>query len=78
MNRRREPYVREENEGTRAICACGRSSMPPYCDGAHLGSGTEPFMVSLPEGRTVAWCGCGKSNERPVCDGTHRMLRDEP
>jgi CDGSH-type Zn-finger protein len=73
MSGRRGPYVRTERPGTRAICACGLSTMLPYCDGAHLGTGIEPFMVDLAEERTVMWCGCGRSKGRPFCDGSHSV-----
>jgi len=69
---RDRPWVRRERPGTRLICACGRSTMLPYCDGSHLGTGIEPAMVNLEEEETVAWCGCGRSGDFPRCDGTHR------
>jgi CDGSH-type Zn-finger protein len=71
MSKRKAPYVVEENAGTRAICACGRSQMLPYCDGSHFGTNKQPFMVSLDHRQTVKWCGCRKSKKLPYCDGTH-------
>lgn len=57
-----------ENPGTRAICACFLSSVLPYCDGQHLGTGIEPFMVQVTEEKEIAWCACGDSIELPLCD----------
>lgn len=66
------PFVREEEAGPKAICACGRSSNRPYCDGAHAreNTGKRPIVVQVEDG-IVAWCGCGKSGSFPYCDGTH-------
>jgi CDGSH-type Zn-finger protein len=71
MSERDRPYVVDEQPGTRAICACGKSENKPYCDGSHAGSGTKPFVVQIEEAKKVAWCGCGRSGNRPYCDGTH-------
>lgn len=71
MSRPNRPFVRRERPGTRAICACGRSGMLPYCDGTHMGSGVEPIMVDLTEEEVVTWCCCGRSAEFPRCDGSH-------
>ena len=71
------PYLVEENVGTRAICACGRSSQLPYCDGSHMGTRHQPFMVEIEKPGPIAWCGCRKSSRRPYCDGTHERLEDQ-
>ncbi len=65
------PYVVNEEPGTKAYCACGRSEGQPYCDGSHAGTGMAPTVVKLEEAKTVAWCGCRKSGTAPYCDGTH-------
>jgi len=71
MRPKKTPFVVDENAGTRAICACGKSDRLPYCDGNHFGSNKQPFMVQLDEPKTVAWCGCRRSGNLPYCDGTH-------
>jgi CDGSH-type Zn-finger protein len=71
---RNKPYVVEETEGRKAYCACGSSRNLPYCDGSHKGSGISPFVVEIPENKTVAICGCRQSGQRPFCDGTHKRL----
>jgi CDGSH-type Zn-finger protein len=65
------PYRRTEKPGTRAICACGRSTVLPYCDGSHMGSGVEPLMITFHAEEAVEWCTCGKSKSFPRCDGSH-------
>jgi len=65
------PYVENEEPGTKAYCACGRSASQPYCDGTHAGTGLAPIVVKLEEAKTVAWCGCRKTGTPPYCDGTH-------
>ena len=76
--RRDGPFLRRERPGTRAICACFRSELMPYCDGSHLGCGREPAMVDIDEERDVAWCGCGRSARFPLCDGTHARGAETP
>lgn len=68
------PYIRDEKPGTRALCACGRSTLLPYCDGAHLGSGVEPLMITFTAEETVSWCMCRRSKAFPRCDGSHESL----
>jgi CDGSH-type Zn-finger protein len=78
MGRRNRPWRRRERPGTRAICACFRSELLPYCDGAHLGTGIEPVMVDLDREQEVAWCGCGRSATVPRCDGSHASPAPDP
>ncbi len=74
MTDRKKPYVIEEEAGTKAYCACGRSGNKPHCDGSHQGSGVGPHVVIIDKKKTVAICGCGKSENMPYCDGTHTGL----
>lgn len=70
------PYVREEQPGKKAWCACGQSQNQPFCDGAHnrLNTGMRPMMVEVTEAKKVAWCGCKHSANKPFCDGSHNKL----
>ncbi|MBI3563896.1 MAG: CDGSH iron-sulfur domain-containing protein [Elusimicrobia bacterium] len=68
------PYVRDEQPGRKAWCACGESKNQPYCDGTHKSLGKAPIVVELTEAKKVAWCGCRQSKNKPYCDGTHRTL----
>ncbi|MBI4386122.1 MAG: CDGSH iron-sulfur domain-containing protein [Elusimicrobia bacterium] len=70
------PYVKEEQPGLKAWCACGHSQNQPYCDGSHgrLNTGMAPVRVEIKEAKKIAWCGCRRSNNKPYCDGTHSKL----
>ena len=70
----KKPYVIEEEAGTKAWCACGKSANQPYCDGSHAGTGMTPKVVQIEEKKTVAWCGCKRSGNGAFCDGTHARL----
>ena len=72
----RGPYVKDEQPGKKAWCACGNSQNQPYCDGSHarLNTGITPITVELKEAQRVAWCGCKHSGNKPYCDGTHKKL----
>lgn len=69
-----KPYVVNETAGTKAICICGLSNKPPYCDGSHKGTGIKPMFIDIDRDRRVAYCGCRASREMPFCDGTHSIL----
>ncbi|MFZ8346258.1 CDGSH iron-sulfur domain-containing protein, partial [Staphylococcus aureus] len=68
------PYVKDEQPGKKAWCACGESKNQPYCDGSHRGSGKAPMLCDVAEAKKVAWCGCRESKNKPYCDGSHRAL----
>jgi CDGSH-type Zn-finger protein len=70
----KSPYVRDEQPGKKAWCACGRSKNQPFCDGSHKGTGFSPIVVELTEAKKVAWCGCKHSSTKPYCDGSHKKL----
>lgn len=63
--------------GTHALCTCGLTANPPFCNGAHLGSGSTPHLLELSEARTVHLCACGASGTIPFCDGSHTRLAAE-
>lgn len=33
---------------------------------------SQPYQVSLEEGKTYYWCTCGLSQNQPFCDGQHK------
>ncbi len=68
------PLVLELAAGDHWWCACGRSSVQPFCDGSHKGSGVAPKKFTLPQPRVVALCTCRQSATLPFCDGSHSTL----
>jgi len=69
------PLVTRLEAGRHAICACGKTSNAPYCDGSHARVGLAPRIVEVgPEGRPCAWCTCRASAGIPFCDGSHKRL----
>jgi CDGSH-type Zn-finger protein len=74
MAEAKSPWVVKEEPGTKYYCSCYKSEQLPYCDGAHKGTESEPYMVEIDEPKTVAVCSCGQSKNRPFCDGTHKSL----
>ena len=69
------PFVRDEQPGKKAWCACGHSKSQPFCDGTHKSVGHPgPMVVEVKEAGKVAWCGCKESKNKPFCDGTHKTL----
>jgi CDGSH-type Zn-finger protein len=70
MYDKKAPYMLPEEPKTQAVCSCGKTGNPPYCDGSHKGTGKEPTIIQIESGKTVAICGCGKSGNLPYCDGS--------
>ena len=69
------PFKIEAKAGqTVALCMCGLSSNPPYCDGSHKGTDIKPRLERHEEDRILWVCGCLESGNRPFCDGTHKNL----
>ncbi len=54
-------------------CACGKSATPPFCDGAHKGTGATPVQYIATRDREVRFCGCKRTGKPPLCDGSHEM-----
>lgn len=72
------PFKFEVKAGeVKAICACGETKNPPFCDGSHAGTGIGPRVVKFTEDKRVSICGCGASKTMPFCDGAHKLLKDE-
>lgn len=54
------------------FCSCGKTSTPPFCDGAHQGSDLEPTHYHAEESTTIYLCNCGRSKSGLMCDGSHQ------
>lgn len=66
------PFRMEVKKGEKkAICSCGKTQNPPFCDGSHKGSDKVPYRLSFEEDKRISICGCGKSKKQPFCDGSH-------
>lgn len=67
------PYRIDVKEGEKkSFCSCGKTSNPPYCDGAHKETGKTPYRITFEKDQKVSICGCGQSKNMPYCDGSHR------
>jgi len=68
------PLEIELQPGKHSWCACGKSSMFPFCDfSGHKGSGIHPVHFALEEKNTVYLCRCGRTGTKPFCDGSHHQ-----
>ena len=71
-----EPEIVTLEEGRfYAFCRCGRTCTPPFCDGAHRGSGIEPLIFRADASGPAALCNCKATAEPPYCDGSHEKLK---
>lgn len=71
----KEPYEAKLEEGKNyAWCACGRSQIQPFCDGAHKVTDIKPIVFKAEKTETVWFCGCKQTAGQPYCDGTHASL----
>jgi len=69
------PQIEQVEEGkTYAWCACGKSAIQPWCNGAHTGSGFTPKVFQAEESKTAAICMCKQTKNPPYCDGSHISL----
>jgi CDGSH-type Zn-finger protein len=57
--------------GTYYWCRCGKTKTPPYCDGSHVGTGTEPLAFESDGVTPISVCTCGLTSDPPHCDGSH-------
>ena len=75
-----QPTTATLSPGCYYWCTCGKTDNPPYCDGAHWGSGFFPKPFEIPESGaeapclTVKLCNCKHTQSPPYCDGTHKSL----
>lgn len=66
------PVAVDVEEGKNyAWCACGLSSMQPFCDGSHKGTDFTPEMYKADRTGKVFFCTCKQTSNMPLCDGTH-------
>ncbi|MBF0137381.1 MAG: CDGSH iron-sulfur domain-containing protein [Magnetococcus sp. DMHC-1] len=74
MFKKGEPYLIKAKPGeTYAICTCGHTQDPPFCDGAHKQHPPKkPHLHKVQQVEDLYACGCGGSKSAPWCDGTHK------
>lgn len=57
-------------------CRCGKTAMPPFCDGAHTGSDITPLAFTVDKTKPIAICNCGLTARPPFCDHAHEGDED--
>jgi CDGSH-type Zn-finger protein len=63
-----------EKDKTYYFCSCGLTASPPFCDGAHKGTGFKSIHYT-PVKDEIRWvCNCKRSCAMPFCDGTHKNM----
>lgn len=40
--------------GVHFLCACGKTSHTPFCDGSHKGTGIQPRRIEISEKKTIS------------------------
>ncbi|MDP7638594.1 MAG: CDGSH iron-sulfur domain-containing protein [Candidatus Hydrogenedentes bacterium] len=70
----KQPCVLDLEPDTYFWCACGRSTMQPWCDGSHKGTTFTPVEYIVKEKKRVAVCTCKYTADPPYCDGAHKDL----
>ncbi|MCX8032510.1 MAG: CDGSH iron-sulfur domain-containing protein [Thermoleophilia bacterium] len=65
------PLTKRLDKGTYYWCRCGKTTTPPFCSGAHVGSGIEPLAFEVDIASTKVLCNCGLTKNPPYCDGSH-------
>ena len=69
---RQMPLAKRLEPGTYYWCRCGKTADPPFCDGAHEGTGSLPLEFTVDVASTKVICSCGLSENPPNCDGAHK------
>ena len=71
-SRAKVPLSQRLEKGTYLWCRCGETKNPPFCDGAHAGTGILPLEFEVDIASTKVLCSCGLTQKPPHCDGAHK------
>ncbi len=74
MSNEKRPLVVDLEVGKHALCTCGVTAKPPFCDGGHKGTDKKPVILDVDTAQRYAWCTCQASGKMPACDGNHKNL----